>query len=102
MCYNHGMTKPTTIRLDPKVRRRLERLADQLDRSAHGLMVEGIETYLQNIEDDLAWERELDRRERAWKKSGATVSLERLKPWFEAARRGVPTKVPPARKRRRA
>jgi predicted transcriptional regulator len=95
------MTKPTTIRLDVKLRKRLEQLAEALDRSAHGLMLEGIEAFVQNAEDDLEWERELDRRERAAAKTGKTIAHADMKRWFAAARRGERREVPAARKRAR-
>jgi len=92
------MTRPTTIRLDARLRKRLERLADELDRSAHRLMLEGIEAFVQDAEDELEWERELDRRERAAARTGKTIGHDHMKRWFAAARRGERVKVPPARK----
>lgn len=92
------MTKPTTIRLDPKLKKRIERLAAKLDQTPHRLMVEGIEHAVSLAEERLAFEVEVERRARDFDRRRVGYTLDDLVPWFESAARGEKKPFPKARR----
>ncbi|MFO0601044.1 MAG: ribbon-helix-helix domain-containing protein [Myxococcaceae bacterium] len=95
------MTTPTTIRLDAKLKKRLERLAEQLDRSTHGLMLEGIERMVEAVEERLLLAREAARRSADFDRRHVGYSLDDLAPWFEGVARGQNPAMPRPRRLRR-
>jgi predicted transcriptional regulator len=92
------MTKPTTIRLDARLKKRIDKLAVELDQSAHSLMVEGIERAVSAAEEKLAFEAEVSRRARDFDRRGLGYTLDDLVPWFEAAARGKKIRLPKPRR----
>lgn len=94
------MTRTTTIRLDPALKRRIDRLATRLDQSAHRVMVDAIEQQVSAAEARLAFEAEVERRDADFEKRGVGFTLDELEPWLQAAARGKRAPLPRARKLR--
>jgi predicted transcriptional regulator len=92
------MTKPTTIRLAPALKKRIERVAKQLDQTPHSLMLEELEAAIAAREEQLEWDLELDRRQAAFDKTRRAIPHADMRKWFEASARGERPAVPAARR----
>lgn len=92
------MTKPTTIRLAPALKKRIERVAKQLDQTPHSLMLEELEGAIAAREEQLEWDLELDRRQAAFDKTRRAIPHADMRKWFLASSRGEKAAVPAARR----
>ncbi len=92
----------TTIRLDPKLKQRVARVAKQTGTSAHSLMVSAIEEVVERTERRAAFLDESDARATEFDKTGRGVPWGEVSTWLEARlERGEKTEAPRARRLRR-
>ena len=89
----------TTIRLDPKLKQRVSRVAKQTGTSAHNLMVSAIEEVVSRTEKRAAFLEEAEVRSAEFDRTGRGVPWSEVKDWLEA-RLGRGEKVDPPRVRR--
>ncbi|MFT3710374.1 MAG: hypothetical protein QM817_22350 [Archangium sp.] len=92
------MTKPTTIRLDGKLKKRIEKLAAELDQSAHSLMLEGIERVVVMAEERLELLREAERRSAKFARTRKGLPFEDVKSWLDDLAAGKRRALPKARR----
>lgn len=78
----------TSIKLDPAVKERIQRLADARRRSAHWVMKEAIEEYLEREEKQEQLRDELTARWREYEETGLHVSDEEARTWLMRLARG--------------
>lgn len=77
------MAATTTIRLPPKLRTRLRALARETGRSAHSLIVEGVERYAAYEEQMRALVREAMASDEAVARLGEVYSAEDVAAWMQ-------------------
>ncbi len=92
------MSTPTTIRLDPKLKKRIEKLAKALDQSPHSLMVAGIEDSVRDAESRLAFLKEARRRKAQFDQDQLGYELGDLHSWFQRSAKGERVAFPPPRR----
>jgi predicted transcriptional regulator len=92
------MTKPTTIRLDDALKKRIDRLAKKLEQSAHSLMVQGIERAVADAEERLELTREADRRSAEFDRTRMAISHDEMMGWLKKKVRGKASPTPKARR----
>ena len=92
------MSTPTTIRLDPKLKKRIEKLARALDQSPHSLMVAGIEESVRDAEARLAFVKEARRRKAEFDRDNVGYELADLRDWFCRSAKGERVAFPAPRR----
>lgn len=92
------MSTPTTIRLDPKLKKRIEKLARALDQSPHSLMVAGIEESVRDAEARLAFLKEARERDAEFERTGMGFELADLDEWFDRSAQGERVPLPKPRR----
>lgn len=92
----------TTIRLDPKLKHRVARVAKQTGTSAHNLMVSAIEEVVARTERRAAFLEESEARGAEFDRTARGVPWTEVKDWLEARLvRGEKLEPPKVRKLRR-
>lgn len=92
----------TTIRLDPKLKQRVARVAKQTGTSAHSLMVSAIEEVVARTERRTAFLDESEARAAEFDKTGRGVPWGEVNAWLGARlERGEKTEAPRARRLRK-
>ncbi len=82
------MTRPTTVRLEPALKKRLDKISAELDRTPHSLMVEGITEAISLAEARLTFMKEARRRSADFAKNRVGYDLEDFDDWFRRATKG--------------
>jgi predicted transcriptional regulator len=91
------MTKPTSIKLDPELKARVERLAQLQGRSTHGLLRDAVAEYVAAEESQAELDRLTVERWKAFLQTGEHVPAEDADAWLDQLAAGTRTPVPPAR-----
>ncbi len=92
----------TTIRLDPKLKQRVARVAKQTGTSAHSLMVGAIEEVVARTERRAEFLEEAEARGDEFDRTGRGVPWTEVKDWLEARlERGEKVASPRVRKLRK-
>ncbi len=86
--------RPTTLKIDPDTKERVQRLADVRQRSAHWLMLEAIRQFVDREE-----KREAFRQDgiKAWKEYQATglhLTMEEADAWLSKLESGIDEEPP--------
>lgn len=92
----------TTIRIDPKLKQRIARVAKQTGTSAHSLMVGAIEEVVARTEKRAAFLEEAEARSAEFDRTGRGVPWTEVSDWLEARLvRGEKVEMPRARRLRK-
>ena len=91
----------TTIRLDPKLKQRVARVAKQTGTSAHNLMVSAIEEVVARTERRAAFLEEAEDRAADFDRTGRGVPWTEVRDWLEARLVGGEKVEPPKVRRLR-
>lgn len=75
-------TATTSIKLDPAIKERVQRLADARRRSAHWVMKEAIEAYVEREEKREQFREEAAARWRDYEATGLHVTDEEAQAWL--------------------
>lgn len=73
----------TSIKLDPNMKDRVQRVADSMRRTSHWVMKEAVEKYISDAERREAWERESLEALREFDETGLHVTGEEVMAWLE-------------------
>ena len=73
----------TSIKLDPNMKDRVQRVADSMRRTSHWVMKEAVEKYVSDAERREAWERESLEALREFDETGLHVTGEEVMAWLE-------------------
>ncbi|RKE83600.1 CopG family ribbon-helix-helix protein [Rhizobium sp. AG855] len=74
----------TSLKIDDALKERVQQLANDRKRSAHGLMLEAIEQYVQREEARESFQREALASWAAYKETGRHLTLEEVSDWLDA------------------
>lgn len=75
-------TSTTSIKLDPAIKERVQRLADAQRRSAHWVMKEAIEEYVEREEKQEQLRAELTTRWEEYEETGLHVTADEAREWL--------------------
>ncbi|NVK43807.1 MAG: ribbon-helix-helix protein, CopG family [Oceanospirillaceae bacterium] len=78
------MTTPTSIKLDDELKRRLQHLADSRRRSAHWLMREAIEQYVEREEQREAFRRDTLKAWEDFQATGLHATADEVEKWLDS------------------
>ena len=92
------MGKPTSIKLDDELRNRVQQLADKRQRSAHWLMREAIEQYVEREERREAFKRDALRAWEDYQSTGEHASADEVEKWLASWRSDDEAPTPQCRK----
>lgn len=73
----------TSIKLDPNMKDRVQRVADTMRRTPHWVMKEAVEKYITDAERREAWERESLEALKEFDETGLHVTGEEVMAWLE-------------------
>jgi predicted transcriptional regulator len=73
----------TSIKLDPNMKDRVQRVADSMRRTPHWVMKEAVEKYITDAERREAWERESLEALKEMDETGLHVTGEEVIAWLE-------------------
>ena len=73
----------TSLKIDDALKERVQQLANERKRSAHGLMLEAIEQYVEREEARENFTREALASWTAYKATGRHLTLEEVSDWLE-------------------
>jgi predicted transcriptional regulator len=73
----------TSIKLDPNMKDRVQRVADSMRRTPHWVMKEAVEKYITDAERREAWERESLEALKELDETGLHVTGEEVLAWLE-------------------
>ncbi|MBU0738100.1 MAG: CopG family ribbon-helix-helix protein [Alphaproteobacteria bacterium] len=73
----------TSLKIDDALKERVQQLANERKRSAHGLMLEAIEQYVEREEARESFTREALASWTAFKETGRHLTLEEVGDWLE-------------------
>ena len=73
----------TSVKLDPEMKSRLERLARERRRSAHWMMREAIREYVEREEARESFRQEAEESWREYQETGRHLSLDDTEAWLE-------------------
>jgi predicted transcriptional regulator len=90
-------TTTTSIKLDPAIKERVQRLADARRRSAHWVMKEAIEAYVEREEKQEQLRDELMTRWQEYEETGLHVGDEEARSWLTRLARGEKPPLPEPR-----
>ena len=79
-----SFTAPTSIKLDANSKCRMQRLAATRQRSAHSMMVEAIQQYLEREEQLEQFRNEMEAVWQDYQLTGKTVSATEVVTWMES------------------
>lgn len=85
----------TSIRLDEELRRRLQTIAEQERRSAHWIMREAIEQYVDRAEKQGRFLQEAKESWAHYKETGLHLTLEEVDAWLATWGTDEKTELPP-------
>lgn len=85
----------TSIKLDPGMKERVERLAEARDRSAHWVMKRAIEDYVEREERRENFARESREALEEYRATGLHLTHEEVMDWLERRSRGEEVPLPP-------
>jgi predicted transcriptional regulator len=74
----------TSIKLDPNMKDRVQRVADSMRRTPHWVMKEAVEKYISDAERREAWERESLEALKELDETGLHVTGEEVMVWLES------------------
>ena len=74
----------TSIKLDPNMKDRVQRVADSMRRTPHWVMKEAVEKYVTDAERREAWERDSLEALRELDETGLHVTGEEVMVWLES------------------
>ena len=74
----------TSIKLDPNMKDRVQRVADSMRRTPHWVMKEAVEKYITDAERREAWERESLEALNELDETGLHVTGEEVMAWLES------------------
>ena len=74
----------TSIKLDPNMKDRVQRVADSMRRTPHWVMKEAVEKYITDAERREAWERESLEALKELDETGLHVTGEEVMVWLES------------------
>ena len=74
----------TSIKLDPNMKDRIQRVADSMRRTPHWVMKEAVEKYITDAERREAWERESLEALKEMDETGLHVAGEEVMAWLES------------------
>jgi len=89
---------PTSIKLDPEMKSRLDRLANIRRRSRHWIMQEAIQRYLDQEEARESFKQEALEAWRDYRETGHHLSLEQTTDWLDTWGSEEETEAPECRK----
>ena len=87
-------TQPLTVKLDLDIRDRIKRLADARHRTAHWMMREAIQQYVEREEKREAFRQDGLRAWNAYQSSGLHVTLEEANAWLAKLEAGQDVEPP--------
>ena len=88
----------TSLKLDPELKQRIDRLAEAQQRTAHWLMKRAIEEYVHREEEHETLSRELEERRRRYEETGLHLDGAEVDEWIAARLRGeAPARPKPHR-----
>jgi predicted transcriptional regulator len=82
------VAETTSIKLDPELKERVNRLAKTRDRSAHKLMKQAIAEFVDREEEEDRWRADAMRRWEQFETTGLHVTFEEADEWLAALARG--------------
>ena len=88
------MAAPTSIKLDENLRKRLQHLAEARRRTAHWMMREAIEQYVEREEKREAFKQDALKAWEAYQQTGAHLTLEEADAWLEKLEAGEDAETP--------
>jgi len=92
------MTKPTSIKLDPELKARVEQIAKAQGRSTHGVLREAVAEYVASEEEARAsFLRDAREAWEEYQRTGEYVSAEDAEDWLMRLARGENPPLPPVR-----
>jgi predicted transcriptional regulator len=74
----------TSIKLDPDMKDRVQRVADSMRRTPHWVMKEAVEKYITDAERREAWERDSLEALKEMDETGLHVTGEEMMVWLES------------------
>lgn len=86
--------RPLTVKLDPDIRDRIKRLADARHRTAHWMMREAIQQYVEREEKREAFRQDGLRAWNAYQSNGLHVTLEEADAWLAKLEAGQDVEPP--------
>jgi predicted transcriptional regulator len=78
----------TSLKLPDALKERLTSVVTKTEQSAHAFMVQAIEEAVEAAEDEQAWEQELERRYRKFRKTGMAITEADMRAYVAALARG--------------
>lgn len=93
---------PTALRLDPKLKARIKKLAAKAGESPHSFMVKALEASVERAESREEWLESGRRADEEFERTRMGLLLEDLDDWFTRTARGERVPVPKAKKIPRA
>lgn len=84
----------TSLKLDPKLKERVERVAKSYDRSAHWVMKHAIEEYVERAESDEEFRRRAEASWEHYEQTGLHLTHEEVMEWLERRSRGEDPPMP--------
>ena len=89
--------KPVPVKLDPDIRERIKRLAAGRNRSAHWIMREAIEQYVEREEKRVAFRRDGVRAWNEYQAAGLHATQEEADSWLARLEAGEDAEQPECR-----
>ena len=87
-------TPPTTLKIEPVAKERVQRLADARQRSSHWLMLEAIRQYLDREEIQEAFRQDAIKACNDFQATGLHVTMEEADAWLSSLESGTDAEPP--------
>lgn len=87
-------TRPTTLKIDPVTKERVQRLADARQRSSHWLMLEAIRQYVDREEMREAFRQDGIKAWNDFQATGLHVTMEEADAWLSSLESGTDAEPP--------
>jgi len=85
----------TSLKIDDALKGRIQALADQRRRSAHWIMLEAIQQYVQHEEAREGFKQDALRAWEAYQGNGLHLTMEEADAWLEKLEAGEDAELPP-------
>ena len=85
----------TSLKIDGALKGRVQALADQRRRSAHWIMLEAIQQYVEREEAREAFKQDALRAWEAYQSNGLHLTMEEADAWLEKLEAGEDAELPP-------
>ena len=89
---------PTALRIDPKLKARIKKLAEKAGESPHSFMLKALEATVERAETREEWLESGRRAAEEFDRTRMGLELEDLDDWFTRSARGEKVEMPKARR----